>query len=174
MTAWVLPSIVAVLGAGVTAWAIRGMAPSTTAMGKPGIVGLQLAGTAARVEELKSAWSSGSGGLDAVRDNLRWDVPLKIGYVLFLGGLAWWTLDPAQRTLGVTGTVLSLLAVGTAVAAGVCDQLEDNLCRAMLDAPATDAQASATTRFARTKFALLGITAGMLLFMLIPMAVVAA
>lgn len=173
---WLPPTITWLAGLGVTGWAWRRMAPVTRRLGTPTIVDLQRARSAFRVEQLKAAWAASPSDdrTPAARESLALDVPLIIGYVLLLGGLAWWTLDPAIRTFGGWGGALAGLALLAALVAGACDLREDQLCRTLLDEPATDARAAAATRASTVKFALLILAAALLLFVLVPIAVVAA
>ena len=176
--AWLAPTLTWVAGLAMAAWAWRGMAPAMKRLGKPTIVELQRAGNAEQVERIKAAWTGkagtpGENRTAAARQSLAWDLPLITGYVLFLAGLAWWSLEPAYRTLGGWGAVWAGLATLAALAAGGCDLAEDKLCGSLLDEPATDARAKAVKRLAMAKFALLAFAVAMLVFVLLPMAVVA-
>lgn len=137
--------------AGVIAWeaSVR-MRPSAKALGKPGIVDLQFAGTAAAVDQLKGIW--GSSRILAARENTQWDASLIFGYTSGLALLGLLLHQPAAATFGWSPQTLGVVVVAVPVIAGLCDVVENILTFRMLDRNPTGADAIATKVLAIAKW----------------------
>lgn len=114
--------------------------------GGPGIVAFELAGSAARAEEILTAW--GAEG----RRWARWSLWLDFGYMLSYGALVGFLIDAVRGRRG-DSAALWLLPIG-AVAG---DAIEGVALLKVLDGVDRDANARRARGAALTKFALLGL-----------------
>lgn len=138
----------AALAAVILGMAIFKMGPSGRALGKPGILRLQFARTAAAVDELKQTW--GPARIAAAKENTRWDFLLIIGYTSLLSLLGLLLHQSAAANLGWAPPALALVAIPAL--AGLCDSLENVLTLRMLTKQPTNTEALATTLLATTKW----------------------
>jgi hypothetical protein len=123
--------------------------------GGPSILGLELAGSADRLEEIFAEW--GAHGRDLARLSLWIDFPFMAVYGAFLALAALATRDFARahgrRALAAAGGA----AVASAVAAALFDAAENVLWLLLLGGHGGDAAPPVATACAVVKFVLLGV-----------------
>lgn len=146
------------------------MRPSLQALGRPGIVGLQFARTAAAVTRLTQRW--GVAGIAAARENTRWDFLLILGYTGGLSLLGLVLHEPTAVVFGWDPRALAVVVVAVPVVAGLCDVAENLLTLRMLERGPTDALAAATSRLALVKWAGLCLTLAWTVLVALPIAIV--
>jgi hypothetical protein len=120
--------------------------------GGPGIVGLELAGSTGRVEEILAAW--GHDGRAAARRSLLIDYGVLATYAPLMVGLCQRTADRMGRRRRARLAALGPTVAAAQIVAGACDVVENTALLRVLAGRREPLPAVATTA-ASLKFALL-------------------
>ena len=128
--------------------------------GGPGIIGLQVAGSSERAEEILAQW--GEDGQDAARESLLIDFGFLLVYGAFLALAAAATSDQARRQGRRRMAALGPPMVVCAIAGAGCDALE-NIWLLLVIGGDTELAPVVATAFAVAKFLLLAAAIGYVL-----------